>query len=491
MSRRVLFGFAVTVLSLSVTATLLYAQDSHLTITVNKSRVINVPYDFADVEVGATEIVQAKPLVDRKLYIQGKKIGTTNVSVLNSNGSRMIVYDIDVIPDAGMLQYKIRVATGARIRVDTSNGQILLVGEVADAVTADRAMQIATSLSPDREHPVINGLSIKSPQQVMLKVRVLEVERNAERALGVNWFLGNRNGTRGVTTGIGTPSSNPTLRPGGTGVDGNGNPVTGAGVPIFQAVGTLASLTGAAPFGVALANVVNSGTTIDALITALETKGLIRRLAEPDLVALSGDQANFLAGGILQVPSVQSGGTGGLPIITPTQEEFGVKLTFAPTVLKNGLISLRLMPEVSEVNNALGTNIGGTFVPGFDIHRTQTTIELRDGQSFAIAGMLQTQNSRDIAQLPWIGSVPVLGTLFSSKSFQQNESDLVVIVTPHLVAPAVPGQQLASPLDKHLPSNDPDFFLFGEMELKKKYNEYVTGGGYLQGPYGHIIGGSN
>src|SRR5262249_44412349 len=162
----------------------------------------------------------------------------------------------------------------------------------------------------------------------------------------------------------------------------------------------------------------------------------------PDLVALSGDTASFLAGGEIPVPSVQSS-SGTVPVITVQYQPFGVQLTFMPTVLQNGIINLRLTPKVSELDFANSVQIGGTSVPGFSVREGDTTIELRDGQSFAIAGMLQTANRNDVSQLPWIGSVPVMGTLFGSKAYQQAETDLVVIVTPHLVAPAVPGQQLA------------------------------------------------
>jgi pilus assembly protein CpaC len=498
-------GFAV-VLAWSIAVTTPYAQSvQHITITVNKSRTLQLPAEFSEVAIGSPDIVDSVPMTDTTLYLQGKKVGTTNVSVFNSSKRLVRVYDVEVAPDVEFMQKHIRNATKARgIRVEATNGQVVLIGEVADAVTADRAVQVANSLSPDPQHPlvVVNGLTIASPQQVMLKVRVLEVDRTAGRALGVNWFVGSQNGTRGATTGIGQPTSNPTVRPPAcTGqlpnltcntVGSNGLPVPGnlgAGVPIFQAAGTLAGLSGS-PFGVALASIVNSGTTIDVMISALEEKGLLRALAEPDLVALSGDQATFHAGGSVPVPVVQAGGGTTFAPLSVTYHDFGVRLTFAPTVLKGGVINLRLVPEVSEIDPTLQITVAGTSVPGFTVRRAETTLELRDGQSFAIAGMLQNQNRRDISQLPWIGSVPVLGALFSSKSFQQNETDLVVIVTPHLVAPAVPGQRLAEPTDQHLPSNDVDFFLFGEMELKKKYYEYVTRGGDLQGPYGHIIGGT-
>ena len=243
----------------------------------------------------------------------------------------------------------------------------------------------------------------------------------------------------------------------------------------------------AVPFGVALASLANKGGSLDVTLSALETKGLVRRLAEPDLIALSGDTAAFLAGGEFPVPTVQPGGAGTVPVITTEYKPFGVQLTFVPTVLAGGIINLRLVPSVSELDFTQAIQISGFTVPSLTKREARTTIELRDGQSFAIAGLLQARNQRDIRQLPWIGSVPVLGALFRSAAYQQEETDLVVIVTPHLVAPSVPGQRLASPLDNYIPTNDVDFFLMGEMEQKKKFRDYITSGGDIQGPYGHII----
>jgi pilus assembly protein CpaC len=221
-------------------------------------------------------------------------------------------------------------------------------------------------------------------------------------------------------------------------------------------------------------------------VTALEQKGLIRRLAEPNLIALSGDTARFLAGGEYPVP-VPSTTSSGAPTVTIDYKKFGVELAFVPTVLSRGVINLRIEPSVSEPDFANTVTISGTIVPVFTVRNTRTTVELRDGQSFAIAGLLQTKNTRAIQQVPWIGSVPVLGALFRSSDYQQQETDLVVIVTPHLVAPAVPGQRLASPLDERLPSNDVDFFLNGQTEVRKRYTDFVTSGGDLVGPYGHMI----
>lgn len=166
---------------------------------------------------------------------------------------------------------------------------------------------------------------------------------------------------------------------------------------------------------------------------------------------------------------------------------FGVQLTFVPTVLSNGIINLRLTPSVSELDYTNAIKNENFLIPALTKREARTTIELRDGQSFAIAGLLQTEGLRNISQVPWIGTVPVLGTLFRSSSYQNNETDLVVIVTPHLVAPAAPGQRLATPLDTRLPSNDTDFFLLGQTEVPKKYTEYVTSGGGVAGPYGHMM----
>jgi pilus assembly protein CpaC len=315
----------------------------------------------------------------------------------------------------------------------------------------------------------------------MLKVRFLEVARSAGRELGVNTFVSNPSGTRGVNTGLGglTSLTPQTCAPSGA--------CPPAGNSIFQTVGTLVGASVGQPFGTILAQIVNNGTKIDALVTALENKGLLQRLAEPNLIALSGQTASFQAGGQIPVPIAVTSGIG---VATPTIEykDFGVLLRFRPTVLSNGIINLSINPEVSELDFSNAVTISGTTIPALTRRTATTTVELRDGQSFAIAGLLQTDNNRTIAQLPWIGSVPVLGTLFRSSSYQKAESDLVIIVTPQLVVPAVPGARLATPLDNTVPSNDVDFFLLGQMERRKQYTDYVSHRGEIQGPYGHMIG---
>ncbi|MCK1658460.1 type II and III secretion system protein family protein [Bradyrhizobium sp. 151] len=476
-------------------------------LVVNKSRTFKVDTAFATIVAGSSDIVDVKSLSDHLIYVQGKQTGTTNVILFDSSMKQIGILDVEVVIDTGNLQQNIRSSTGGQgIRVSASEGQVVLSGVAADAVTAERAMAIATS-TVAKGGVVVNAMSVAAPQQVMLEVRFLEVSREAGRNLGVNLYAANANGTNVGNTGLGstaavgrtpiggvngltrvpTTGNTSVLNPSSTSVGAN----PAGSLPILGTLGTLAGTAGGiapAPFGSLLTSIIrtSSGGSVDLLISALETKGLARRLAEPNLTTLSGDAARFLAGGEFPVP-IPTQTQNGFPTITIDYKKFGVELAFVPTVLSRGVINLRVEPSVSELDFANAVTIQGTTVPALTRRDARTTVELRDGQSFAIAGLLQTRNRQDVSQLPWIGSVPVIGTLFSSKSYQQEETDLVIIVTPRLVAPAAPGQQLASPLDSRLPANDVDFFLNGQMEVRKRYNDYVNSGGEVKGPYGHII----
>lgn len=476
-------------------------------LVVNKSRTFKVDTAFATIVAGSSDIVDVKSLSDHLIYVQGKQTGTTNVILFDSSMKQIGILDVEVVIDTGNLQQNIRTSTGGQgIRVSASEGQVVLSGTAADAVTAERAMAIATS-TVAKGGVVVNAMSVAAPQQVMLEVRFLEVSREAGRNLGVNLYAANANGTNVGNSGLGSTTAvgrapiggvnSLTRAPttGGTSSLSTSSTPVGANpagsLPILGTLGTLAGTAGGiapAPFGSLLTSIIRTsgGGSVDLLISALETKGLARRLAEPNLTTLSGDAARFLAGGEFPVP-IPTQTQNGFPTITIDYKKFGVELAFVPTVLSRGVINLRVEPSVSELDFANAVTIQGTTVPALTRRDARTTVELRDGQSFAIAGLLQTRNRQDVSQLPWIGSVPVIGSLFSSKSYQQEETDLVIIVTPRLVAPAAPGQQLASPLDSRLPANDVDFFLNGQMEVRKRYNDYVNSGGEVKGPYGHII----
>lgn len=450
------------------------AATRHVYVTLHKSVTLRLGEAFASTVVGAPEVADVLPMSDRVIYVQGKKIGTTNVSAFDKDKKLIAIVDVTVAIDSASIAQQIRSSTGARgIRVSSSNGQVVLSGVARDATVADRAVTIAKAATPTL--PVVNAMSVASAQQVMLKVRFLEVTREAGRNLGVNWYVAQSG--RGFNTGFGAPTQ----------VDQSPSDTPG-GIPLFQTLSTFAGSTTGAPFGVAIANLVNNNnTSVDLMISALESKGLVRSLAEPDLVALSGDTASFLAGGEIPVPVVQSS-AGAVPVINVEYKPFGVQLTFSPTVLAGGVINLRLAPSVSELDFTNAVIVSGFRIPALTKREARTTIELRDGQSFAIAGLLQSQGLRNIAQLPWIGSVPVLGALFRSTAFQQRETDLVVMVTPHLVQPATPGQRLASPLQRTLPGNDIDLFLMGRTDLRKRsHRDVAERGGVGAAPSGYIL----
>jgi pilus assembly protein CpaC len=446
------------------------ADVRHITVTRGKSRTFEVASAFASAVVGSPEIADVLPMSDRIIYVQGKKVGTTNVSVFDKNKRIIAILDVEVAVDSRAVTDRIRSNLDSKgITVSSSQDQLILSGRAKDAVDAEQAVAIAKAAAPELQ--LVNLIKVASPQQVLLKVRFIEASRDAGRQLGINWFASNSKKTNGVNIGSGAVTA--------AGADAT------TGLPIFETAGALANTT-ASPFAVGLATLASKGANVDMAISALESKGLARRLAEPDLVALSGDTASFLAGGEVPVPVVQPS-SGATATITVDYKPFGVQLTFMPTVLANGVINLRLTPSVSELDYTNAVVNQGFTIPAMTKREARTTIELRDGQSFAIAGLLQSEGLRNVSQVPWLGSVPVLGTMFRSAGYQQHETDLVVIVTPHLAAPAAPGQKLATPLDERKPSNDVDFFLLNEQEVPKEYTEFVSSGGDVSGPFGHSI----
>ena len=481
----------------------------HITVTLNKSKTLTFAHPFSSAVIGAPEIADLLPMTDRILYVQGKKLGTTNISVFDADKRLVAVVDLEVAPDAASVHGDILATTGARsINVSGANGQVVLSGEASDAVSAARAVDVAKGLSPNT--PVINAMTVAPSQQVMLKVRFLEADRTAGRDFGINWFGGNKNGIgftglgNSATASASTTAANSAnnsfqstigngANTGATGTTASfGNSATSnatSASSIATAVGgAVFPAVGVVPFGSLLAQVVNTGgVRIDTLISALEQNGLVKTLAEPDLVAQSGEKASFFAGTEVPIPTVQPGTTGTIPTVTVQYQPCGVTLNFIPTVLNTGLINVHLTPDVCEVTTTTPIVVNGTTIPELTERSANTTVELRDGQSFAIAGLLQAQDIDQLSQLPWIGSVPVLGALFRSTNYQKAETDLVVIVTVHLVRPVPPSKHLATPFDNTLQANDVDLFLMGDVERKKKFTEFVTSGGGLQGPYGHIL----
>ncbi len=225
---------------------------------------------------------------------------------------------------------------------------------------------------------------------------------------------------------------------------------------------TTSLISGSLPFGQLVTNLIDHGLSVDVLVQALEQKGVARRLAEPNLVALSGDTASFLAGGEFPIPVAADNGQ-----VSVEFKKFGVGLDFTPTVLDNGLINLQIAPEVSQIDPTASVRFNNIEIPGLIVRRAKTTVELRDGQSFVLAGLLQSTGNYDLRKFPWLGDIPILGALFRSSSYRKAETDLVIIVTPRLVHPLAPGARIASPLDGAAPPNDVDLFWNGRTEISR------------------------
>jgi pilus assembly protein CpaC len=434
-------------------------------VATGKSQDVRTDDGFVDITVSDPTIADVNPLTDHALSILGKKIGTTRVTVYGEGKKLVGIFDVEVGYETARIAAELkRRFPHAALRVTSINGRLMLTGEAPDAVTADKALMVVRQFAAD----AINSVSVSSPQQVMLEVRFVEISRTAGRDLGVQWNVF----SSGVLANIGSRRPASSLPAGGL-----GQPPQNA-LPVGQVAAGV--LSGTSPFGFLLGRMVNGGTTVDVMINALEAKGIARSLAEPNLVALSGDTASFLAGGEFPVP-VPNGLTG----ISIEYKRYGVGLAFTPTVLSGGLINLKIEPEVSQLDASHPVQVAGISVPPLIVRRASTTVELRDGQSFAIGGLLQNTSSTDQQQLPWVGDVPVLGALFRSASYQKNETDLAIIVTPRLVRPARPGDPIKTPLDSTLPPNDRDLFLLGKNEITVQRARLAQGA--IIPMSGHII----
>ena len=397
---------------------------------------------FVDLVVGNQTVADVFPLSDMSVYVQGNSVGSTNITFFGPEKVMLGTAIIRVEVDTGDLQSAIDQAVpSARVDATNVNGRIRVTGSVKDNVDLERVLGIASQYS---DQPVINAIRVTDPQQVQLDVRILEVSRNAGRELGVNLTAKNS----GVTQ-------------------------TKTGGPISNEV----------PFGTFVGNILSvAGADINIVVNTLEAKGLARRLANPTLVTTSGVEANFVVGGEVPINKATIGDNGTVASGTDYRE-YGVRLNFRPVVLDDSQISLRIRPEVSDIDTSVAVN----GQPAFISRKADTTVTLRDGQSFAIAGLLQVDNERNIKQVPWIGQVPILGTLFRSSAFNKQETDLVILVTPRLVKPGTPNTPLASPLDDSRSSNDVELFLLGMLEVNKDMIRSFQKGEGIIGPYGHMI----
>jgi pilus assembly protein CpaC len=424
-----------------------------LEVPVNKSQVIRADRPYSKALIGNPEVADVLPLSDNSLYVLGKKTGTTSLTLYDRANRLIAVIDVVVGPDVFSLKRQLsELMPGDVVSARISNDSVILEGMVSNAVAADKAVQIAETYAPGK---VVNLLGIGSSQQVMLEVRFAEVKRSALKQLGVGWFVNGDNvqgvigGNASLQPSTGTTKTTSTL-PDGTVVETiQPNP------PEF----TLGSIVDS--FGIISRTFRAFGADFNVTLDALERKGAITTLAEPTLVALSGETASFLAGGEFPVPTAQTGT--GSTAITVEFKPFGVSLAFTPTVLADGVINLVVQPEVSAIDPSASIVVNNLTIPGIQTRRARTVVEMRDGESFALAGLIRKDFQDTIRQVPLLGSIPIIGTLFRSTGFQNEQSELVIIVTPRLVQPARAGT-LKAPTDRVGPPHEADLFLNGRTD---------------------------
>lgn len=429
-------------------------------VPMNKSQVLRLDVPFSEVLVGNAEIADVLPLTDRTVYVLGKSLGSTSLTVYGRGKSLIAVVDLVVSRDIDGLKAQLHeLLPSERIEVRAAGESLVLSGTVSSPSRVTRALAIAERYAPEN---VTNLLGVVGSQQVMLSVRFSEVQRTVMKELGIN--------TNMLDDDI--PFSFSSFDP-----------------ARIQNLGSLFTPTNAAT---AATGFTAGSLAVDFLFDALERKGVVKTLAEPNLIAMSGDTANFLAGGEFPIPVSQSSQGGGGDTITIEFKQFGISLAFTPTVLEDGLINIVVSPEVSRIDPTNSVQLQGFSVPGLTTRRATTTVELRDGQSFAIAGLLQNDFEDTIRQLPGFGDLPIIGSLVRSTDYQKNQTELVILVTPHLVKPA-PSGTLKTPADNFVPPSDLDIFLMGDTEgiprasgsSAHALSAHNAGG--IEGAYGHII----
>lgn len=396
-----------------------------LEVPMNRAVVLESDVPFAELSIANPGIADISTLSDRSIYVLGKTPGRTTLTLLSSEGTLITNVEVQVVTDVAEFKERLnQILPGEKIEVRTANDGIVLSGTVSSTARLARALDLAQRYAPDR---VSNLMTVGGTQQVMLKVRFAEMQRSVAKNLSSSIAIGGTNDQ--VETGTWLAGNN-----------GLGSPI--ATRQNTNAAGLLGFTTGSLQIGI--------------LLEALESKGVVRTLAEPNLTALSGQEASFLAGGEYPVPVSDNGS------ITVEYKPFGVEMKFTPTVVDGDLINLQIAAAVSSVDGSVTQESNGIQLAAFKRRETQTTVEMRDGESFAIAGLLQ-DDFRDLnGQVPWLGDIPILGTLFRSVEYQQSQSELVIIVTPHLVTPTR-GEALALPTDRVRLPTERELFLFGEV----------------------------
>jgi pilus assembly protein CpaC len=403
-------------------ATVDEAMTRSITVAKDKSTAFRLDYPVSEIVVAQPDTLQLVATTDHSFYIRGKALGVTNILVYDKQHRLAQVIDVHVCQDIHSLQGDLNSALpGEHIIAASFAGGVLLSGRASTMAVESRARAIAERYAPKE---VSSTVTVQAAQQIMVEVRMIEASRNSLRDVGFNVDAQNQTFALHAGNGLG------------------GNQAPQGTLAIAGRIG---------------------GASVDVILAALEQKGVIRTLAKPNLIAMSGEEASFLAGGEFPYPVPQ-----GLNIITVDFRTYGVKLNVTPTVQDNGEIRLKVAPEVSQLDPAHSITVDGISLPALITSKASTTVELRDGQSFAIAGLFQQGYNNTLNQFPGLGNLPVLGSLFRSTNFQRQQTELIIIVTPRMTAPVDDINTLPNPLATSGEPSAIDLILAGLTETSTK-----------------------
>jgi len=429
-----------------------------LALGIGKSVVIDLPRDIKDVLVADPKIANAVVRSAQRAYIIGAAVGQTSIVFFDSAGQQIVAYDIAVKRDLNGVRAALKQALpNADIQAEGIGDGVMLSGSVSSPIEAQQAGDLAARLTGGADK-VVNSIAVRGRDQVTLKVTVAEVSRAIIKQLGVDLSANLSYGTTAVTFN-------------------NANPFTALGQPLVG--------------GNALTTSFGSTPSVTATLRAMESAGVIRTLAEPNLTAISGESATFIAGGEFPIPTgvtCQSAtAVGGVGQCAPSVsfKKFGISLNFTPVVLAEGRISLRVMTEVSEVSTENSINITGISVPSIKTRRTETTLEIPSGGAMAMAGLIQDQTKQAINGLPGLSQLPVLGALFRSRDYVNNQTELMILVTPYIVR-AVAQKDLSRPDDGFAAASDPQADLLGSINRIYGVPGRVEPARNYRGTYGFI-----
>ena len=424
-------------------AKVLETTSGTLTIEVNEGTLIRLDEPAAEVFIANPEIADVQVKSNRVIYVFGKAQGETTFYALDKDDRTLFSSTVAVTRNVSALRNAyLQMLPGVPIKVTTLGQLIVLQGNVGSPAEAAMAEQLARSvLATDR---IMNAVSILQPTQVNLRVRIAEISRSVLKQLGFSWqgFVSGSNTGFGIATGRQVSQI-------------VADPVTDLPIEIFNR-----ATEGHALFG----ELFTGGLDLNYAIDALDQEGFIKVLAEPSLTALTGQSANFLAGGEFPIPIPSRDGIG------IEYREFGVKLAFTPTVMDSGRITMHVRPEVSDLSSAGAIRIEGISIPSISTRRAETVVELGSGQSFAIAGLIENSVVQDGDKYPGLGDIPIIGALFRSEKFRREETELLIVVTPYLVNP-ISDRQIALPTDKYMTPSDMDRFLKGKRWVPTAKNE--------------------